>query len=417
MSSKDKINCPNCNSEIDVSELLYHKVDQELKEKYKSKLEQGQEQLRQQQDLIYNKEKELKNKESKQEENIKKALEAKEAQLKKQLLIEITNKVKDEQKSSLDALNMELKEKTEQIKQLHKANAEIERLKRENLEIFDKVKMESEQELSKQILLEKEKIELLMTDKIGFKVKEKDIAINQLNEQLKKKKKKVEQGSTQTQGEVQELIIEDFLKSNFPLDSIIEIKKGAKGGDCLQQINTRSMQNCGLIYYESKRTKVFQPQWIEKFKKDIQEKNANIGILVTETMPQNTKGLTMIDGIWICSFNEFKLLSIVIRDSLINLCRVLQVQHNKGDKMEVLYNFLTGTEFKMQVEGILEGFSQMSTDLDKEKRAMQGIWKKREKQLEKVLLNTTNMYSSIKGIAGDAVANITYMELDDIIDD
>ena len=213
------------------------------------------------------------------------------------------------------------------------------------------------------------------------------------------------------QGEVQELAIEDWLTAQFPLDSIEEIKKGARGGDCIQVVNTRSRQNCGKIYYESKRTKDFQPAWIEKFKADMREKGADIGVLVTEAMPSNFDRMGIKDGVWICTYEEFKGLCAVLRESIIQLSLAVASQENKGDKMHMLYDYLTSNTFRMQVEAIVEGFSQMKSDLDSEKRSMQRIWKQREKQIEKVITNTVDMYASIKGIAGNAIQSVKALEL------
>jgi hypothetical protein len=238
-----------------------------------------------------------------------------------------------------------------------------------------------------------------------------------LTEEMKRKQ---EQGSIELQGEVQELAIEEWLATKFPLDTIEEIKKGARGGDCIQTVNTRSFQNCGTIYYESKRTKDFQPSWIEKFKADIREKGADIGVLVTEVMPSDMDRMGLKDGIWICSYEEFKGLCKVLRESIIKLNTAISSQDNKGDKMEMLYTFLTGNTFRMQVEAIVEGFSSMKSALDKEKRAMQRIWKEREKQIDKVTANTIDMHASIKGIAGNAVQQVKALELtedDDYIEE
>lgn len=215
----------------------------------------------------------------------------------------------------------------------------------------------------------------------------------------------------QLQGEVQELAIEEWLAAAFPLDTIEEVKKGARGADCVQVVNTRTRQNCGKIYYESKRTKGFQEGWIEKFKTDIRERGADMGVLVTESMPADMEWMGLRDGIWICSFEEFRGLCVVLRESVIRLSSVVATQENKGDKMEMIYDYLAGNESRLQVEAIVEGFTQMQADLETEKRVMQGIWKKREKQIEKVLLNTTHMYSSIRGIAGNAVQPVTLLEL------
>src|SRR5574343_671620 len=291
--------------------------------------------------------------------------------------------------------------------------AEIAKLNREKMEMKEAIEAQLQRNLKHQLIQKKEKIRKLEEEKNELKVKE---LLKQLEDQKKlteEMKRKQEQGSMQMQGEVQELAIEEFIMQNFPLDTLEEIKKGATGADCLQIVNTREVQNCGTIYYESKRTKAFQPAWIEKFKNDIRTKKANIGVLVTEVMPSDMERMGMKDGIWICTFEEFKGLSAVLRQSLIQISQAVQSQENKGDKMEMLYDFLTSNEFRLQIEGIVEGFSQMQADLISEKRAMQRIWSQREKQIEKVILNTTNMYGNIRGIAGNAVQAVRALELDD----
>ncbi len=171
------------------------------------------------------------------------------------------------------------------------------------------------------------------------------------------------------------------------------------------------LEECGSIYYESKRTKDFQMSWIEKFKKDMRDKKAIYGVLVTDCFPKGIERMTNIKGVWICSFNEFLGLSVVLRDSILAVHNVVSSQENKGTKMETLYGYLTGSEFRNHLESIVEGFSQMQEDLNKERRAMEGIWKQREKQINKVILNTTQLYGSIRGIAGNAIGHIKRLEL------
>jgi hypothetical protein len=242
---------------------------------------------------------------------------------------------------------------------------------------------------------------------------EKDKQLSDLKKQIEEMKRRAEQGSMQLQGEVQELAIEEYLQQNFPLDEISEIKKGARGGDCIQTIHTRLNRNIGTIYYESKRTKDFSLGWIEKFKKDMQEKSADLGVLVTAAMPKEMDRMGLKDGVWVCTFEEFKALCFILRESLVRIYQVKSSEENKGDKMHMLYEFLTGNEFKMQIEGIVDGFSQMQTDLNKEKSSMMRIWAQREKQILKVLENTSGLYGSIKGIAGSAIKQIDQLELPD----
>ena len=192
---------------------------------------------------------------------------------------------------------------------------------------------------------------------------------------------------------------------------LVEIKKGENGADCLQKINTRENFNCGSIYYESKRTKTFQKSWIEKFKNDIREKGADAGVLVTKTMPAGTEKICKINGVLVCGFNEFKVVAPVLRDSLIQLNSAQSAGENKTDKMSMLYSFLTSNEFKLQVEGIVEGITQMQEDIIREKNAHKKLWKQREKQLDKVVNNTISMYGSIKGIAGKNVPEVQILSL------
>ena len=252
-----------------------------------------------------------------------------------------------------------------------------------------------------------------------LKLRQKDEHLDQLKRQLAEAQRKAEQGSMQTQGEAQELAIEEWLSSEYPLDSIEEIKKGQRGADCLQTVNTFEYQNCGTIYFESKRTKDFQKTWIEKFKADMRERGADIGVLVTSAMPKELDRMGLLDGVWVCTFEEFKALSFVLREKIIALNLAKKSGENKSDKMSLLYHYLTSNEFKMQIEAIVEGFTQMQTDLDAEKRAMARIWKQREKQITKVLENTTGMYGSVRGIAGSAIGRVDTLELpynDDIED-
>lgn len=311
----------------------------------------------------------------------------------------------------MNLLRKELEEKSGKIKELNKATAELEKVKREKKELADSIKAETEKEFSQKLDAEKKRIQKEEQDKNELKKKELEKKLEDQKRLTEEMKRKQEQGSMQIQGEVQELVIEEWLSNQFPLDTVEEIKKGERGGDCVQTVNTRTYQNCGTIYYESKRTKAFQQNWIEKFKADMLEKKTDIGVLVTEAMPLGMERFGLKDGIWICSFEEFKGLCTVLRESIIKISATITTRDNKGNKMGMLYDFLTSNEFRLQIEAIVEGFSQMQTDLITEKRAMTKIWSKREKQIEKVISNTVGMYGSIKGIAGNAIQSIQLLEL------
>ena len=405
------ISCPNCGIEIDVNDILHDQVDAKLKKKYQDDLKREKQKIESQSSELEQQREALEEEKSKQDEllaqQVKDQLKEKEAALS----IKLKKAAEAEQEGALAILREELDDKSLKLKALNKASAELEKLKREKDELEENLKAEAEKQLSERIATERQKISKEESDKNELKMKELEKQLADQKILTEEMKRKQEQGSMQTQGEVQELAIEEWLAEKFPLDVIQEIKKGERGADCLQIVHTRSHQNCGSIYYESKRTKNFQPAWIAKFKADIQERNADIGVLVTEVMPPDMDRLGLIDGVWVCSFDEFKGLCTVLRESVIRISSAIVTQENKGDKMGMLYDFLTSNEFQMQIEGIVEGFTQMKSDLESEQRSMRGIWKKREKQIEKVLLNTTGMYGSIRGIAGSAVQAIPLLEL------
>ncbi|MFQ5579914.1 MAG: DUF2130 domain-containing protein [Nitrospiria bacterium] len=407
----NKINCPNCQQEIDVNEVLYHQVDETLKRKYLEELAKEKNIYKDKLNATNAERQKLVADRERQDlivaDKIKQGIKVEE----KRLRASIKAQFAEEQSDQLKSLQEELNEKSAKLKEFNKARSEIERLKREKSELKESIEAESEKRLNTIIAEERQRIKKFEGEKSLLKLAEREKTINQLRDKLKEAQRQAEQGSMQTQGEVQELAIEEWLSGQFPLDTIEEIKKGARGADCLQRIHTRTRQNCGTIYYESKRTKGFQPGWIEKFKKDIREKNADIGVLVTESMPSGMERMGIMEGLWVCTFTEFKGLSVALRENAIRLSHAIATQENKGDKMGMLYDFLTGNEFRLQVEAIVEGFTQLQTDLDSEKRAMMGIWKKREKQIQKVLLNTNHMYSAVKGIAGNAVQSVPLLEL------
>lgn len=419
MQSSKQIKCPNCGTSIDVENIIAHQLEDELKRKYSAQLAEEKKKYESEFDSLNKAKEEFELKKKRENELFQERLEKQRNEDKKDIEEKLKIKFKEEQSEQFKALQTELNEKSEQIKELNRTKAEIEKLKREKTEIKEAAEAEAQKKINELLIAEKEKIKKSEEERNELRFKE---LLKQLEDQKRlteEMKRKQEQGSMQLQGEVQELAIEEWLASQFPLDSIEEIKKGARGGDCIQIVNTRTHQNCGTIYYESKRTKDFQPSWIEKFKADIREKAANIGVLVTEVMPSDMDRMGLKDGIWICNYEEFKGLCAVLRESIVQISMAVSSQENKGDKMQMLYDYLTSNTFRMQIEAIVEGFTQMKIALDSEKRAMQRIWKEREKQIEKVITNTIDMYGSVKGIAGNAVQSVKALELSesDIFDD
>ncbi|MBP1840920.1 DUF2130 domain-containing protein [Formosa algae] len=411
MKQESQIKCPNCGTTIDVQDILSHQLEDEIKQKYQAQLAHEKKRYDASQEQLSKERAAFEEKKKKENELFQNRLETALKEEKRQIEIRIKHKIIEEQSDQFKALQTELNEKSEQVKELNRSKAEIEKLKREKGELKAQAEADAQKQLNETLVAEKEKIRKLEEDKNELRFKEMQMQLEAQKKLTEEMKRKQEQGSMQLQGEAQELAIEEWLAAKFPLDTIEEIKKGARGGDCIQIVHTRTDQNCGSIYYESKRTKDFQPSWIEKFKADIRDRGANIGVLVTEVMPSDMDRLGLKDGIWICNYDEFKGLCAVLRESIIQLNRAMVAQDNKGDKMDLLYDYLTSTTFRMQIEAIVEGFTQMKSDLDSEKRSMQRIWKQREKQIEKVVTNTIDMYGSIKGIAGNAIQSVKALEL------
>ncbi|HHD81548.1 MAG TPA: DUF2130 domain-containing protein [Campylobacterales bacterium] len=419
MPTKTTIQCPNCQADIDVNKILYHQLEDELKQKNL----QEQKKLQKEADKKAKEYQKALDKLKVKEESIKEQLDRFDEELKqateKQLKIEkerledkLKKEILEEQSQSMALLEKELKEKSEQVKELNESKVEIAKLKREKEEIASKAKLEAQLALDEELKLEKAKIAKRLEEQNELKLKQKDEQLEQIKRELENARRKAEQGSMQTQGEALELVIESWLSSQFPFDTIEEVKKGAFGADCLQTINTREIQNCGVICYESKNTKAWSDGWITKLKQDMLSVNADLGVLVTSIYPKNMKRMGFVDGIWVCSLDEFKGSSSLLRESIIRVHKTMQSQENRSDKMSLLYNYMTGNEFAMQMKAIVDGFIKMQEELDKEKRSLMASWKRRQKTIDGVLVNTTQMYGSLQGIAGSsAITHIDALEL------
>ncbi|MFA8032476.1 DUF2130 domain-containing protein [Helicobacter pylori] len=414
--------CPKCQVVIDVNEALYKQIELEnqsrflaQQKEFEKEVEEKRAQYQSHFKMLEQKEEALKEREKEQKAKFDDAVKQASAlalQDERAKIIEEARKNAFlEQQKGLELLQKELDEKSKQVQELHQKEAEIERLKRENNEAESRLKAENEKKLNEKLDLEREKIEKALHEKNELKFKQQEEQLEMLRNELKNAQRKAELSSQQLQGEVQELAIEEFLKQKFPLDSIEEIKKGQRGGDCIQVVHTREFQNCGKIYYESKRTKDFQKAWVEKLKSDMREIGADVGVIVSEALPKEMERMGLFEGVWVCSFEEFKGLSAVLREGVIQVSLAKKSQENKGDKVDLLYHYLTSSEFSMQVNAIIEGFEQLRAELENEKRAMARIWKSREKQIEKVFESTINMYGSIKGIMGNAIGQVKALGL------
>lgn len=412
---KTSINCPKCGTEINVSEILKHQLQEQLKKEFEAQsAEKEKDYQKKLSDLHLEKEQLSKDRESIQlqiDNSVKTQLKSEKLKLEKSL----TDKLKEETSEQINSLQEELKQKTVQVKELNQTKAEIEKLKREKEELRDQIVLEKEKEFSELLKDEKIKIKKLAEESSGLKIKELEKQLDDQKKLAEEMKRKAEQGSMQLQGEIQELAIEEILVSLFPFDLISEVGKGVKGADVIQTVRNKIGVDCGTILYESKRTKSFSNEWINKLKADAVAIKADICIIVTEALPDGIDNIGQKDGIWICTYNNFKGLILVLRESLIKISAAYSSQTNKGEKMQMLYDYLTSNEFILQLGAINEGFTDLQNGYMQERRAMERIWKQREKQLQKVLLNTNHFIGSIQGIAGSSIPGLKQIESGDNI--
>lgn len=390
------IKCPNCGHEFEPTESIREEVQKELRVKMTEWQKQQQQKLDQQ-----------------LAEEKKKIQQETEEMIRKNIAADFENKLR--------LLEQNNKENEEKLRAARQQQLDI--LKKEQ-ELKNK---EEELELSLQKKLQEERTKLsdeirkLEEQRIAAKETEYQLRLKEMEKQLEDQKKlaeemkrKAEQGSMQLQGEVQELMLEELLRSSFQYDSITEVGKGVKGADCIQIVRNQFGQDCGKIIYESKRTKDFSNEWIEKLKADMRNLGADVAVIVTQAMPKDLSQFAQKDGVWICSFSEVKALAAVLRDGILRLAAATKSQENKGDKMHMLYDYLTSNEFAEQWKAIREGFMSMKLSIQKERDAMEKLWKQREKQLEKVLLNAAHIRGSVEGIAGTDV-NVNLLEDHDLL--
>lgn len=397
--SANKVKCPNCAHEFNVEEALSKDIETQIRNKYLDTLKKDREVLDKQRE-------ELTKQGLQQNEIISKKL----AEEKEKLTVEIKKEAGKELEGKLKLLETESLEKGEKLKELQLKEIEFLKEKNKLQGAMDELKIKLEREMlekQNEVIANARKQEREQTELVIKELKKQLEDQQKLTEEMKRKQ---EQGSMQLQGEVQELFLEEMLKAAFPFDMIEEVAKGVRGADAVQTVRNNVGVVSGKIIYESKRTKNFDNKWIEKLKTDLRSQNADIAVIVTETMPRDMDHFGQKDGVWICTFAEARSLAFVLRESLIRISAVMASQENKGDKMVMLYNYLTGNEFALQLTAIIEGFESMKSSIGKERMSMEKIWKEREKQLEKVLINAVGFYGSVKGIAGSAIPDIKLLE-------
>ena len=410
MKHSTKINCPTCGAELDVEEVLGHRIEEKYQQQYRSKIAEMESGYKQRESVLTQKEAALKEQaaeiDKRVTEQTKEVIARREKEIAKEIAQQTEEKLKSNYEVRLKSLTEDAAESKKQLQEAKSAQIENERLKRQIESQKQDFELEYEKKLSLKLKEETETISKKETERHESTILELKKQLEDQRTLAEEMKRKAEQGSQQRQGEVQELMIEEFLRSTFPTDEVAEVGKGKSGADVKQTVRNRLGIVSGIIVYESKNTKNFQNDWLEKLKSDAEKEKADIAVLVTKTMPKEMDYLGLMDGVWVCSVAELKGLATTLRESLIRLGDVRMAQTNKGEKMQMLYDYLTDGKFVEQIKRVVSGFNTLREGYQKEKEAMQKIWKKRDEQLDMMLRNTSDFVTQIQTIAGSSLPRL-----------
>jgi hypothetical protein len=404
------ITCPSCHHLFNLEDVLTEDVEKSLKQQYEQRHKESMQKLQHEREALTKQQKDFEEKKQRENELFAQRLEKEKQKIQQDMQEQIRKSVAGDYENKLKLLQEAVTDGEEKVKRARAKEMEVLQLQKQLKNQKDELELQLEKKLMDRTREIEEREGKRAREVQELKLKEKEHQIEQMKKLIEEMKRKSEQGSMQLQGEVQELALEDLLRTTFPYDIISEVGKGIKGADAIHQVNNHLGQCCGTIIYESKRTQAFSDGWVEKLKADMRSTGADIAIIVTQVMPRDMERFGQRGGVWVCNFQEAVSVALALRDGLIKVYQATKSQENKGEKMQMLYDFLTGNEFHQQVEAIVEGFMQMKNGITRERMQMEKIWKEREKQLEKVILNTTHMYGSVKGIAGSAIGAVRLLE-------
>jgi len=413
-----KIICPHCKREIPLDEALTHQIKEKLQQEFNQELNKREAELKVRQEALKKKEEELERLKKAQADELvkmrsnmeKEFLDRLEAE-KKKAEEAIKKRLAEETQMEIMSLKEELAEKANRIKEFQALEINLRQEKRRLEEEKENLELEITRRLDSERQKLKEEMQRKIEEEHKLKDLEKDKLIETLKNQIEELKRKAEQGSQQLQGEVLELELEELLKRHFPHDQISPVPKGFRGADVIQVVCTQGGQRCGTILWESKRTKAWNHEWIDKLKEDQREIKAEIAVIVSTALPPGMVGIGQLNGVWISDLKSAYGLAAALRSGLIEIAKVKTSMEGRSEKIEMLYSYLSGPEFRQQIEGIVEAFKAMRNDLDAEKRAMEKIWAKREKQIERMVKNTARIYGSLQGIIGSTLPELSSLSL------
>lgn len=418
------ITCPNCKTEIRLTESLAAPLIAATRRQFEQQLAQKDDEIAKREQGVREREKQIAETKRKLDEQVADQVAAQLKEERARVIAEESRKAKlasaaelENRARELAELQEVLKVRDEKLAEAQQAQAELIKKQRE----LDDAKRELELTVEKRVQagLEQTRVKARQEAEEGLKLKvmEKEQTISAMQKQIEELKRKAEQGSQQLQGEVLELELENLLGARFPADMIEPVPKGEYGGDILQRVHNLSGQRCGTILWESKRTKHWSDSWLAKLREDQRAAKAEIAIIVSQALPREVETFALIDNIWVIHPKAILPVATVLRHTLVEVTSARQSSEGQQTKMELVYQYLTGPRFRQRVEGIVEAFSTMQEDLDKEKKAITKQWAKRETQIERVMQSTVGMYGDLQGIAGKTLQEIGGLDLPAISDD
>jgi hypothetical protein len=406
--------CPKCKNEIKLTESLAAPLIESTRLDFEKRLAQkdldvaGREKSIQEREDALSKQKdslESQVAERVQQERGKIATdEARKAKL------ALTNDINQKAKEVADLQEI-LKQKDEKLTEAQKTQADLLKQKRELDDAKRELDLTVEKRIAEGLTATRQQARKEAEDELKLKVSEKEQTITSMQKQIEELKRSAEQGSQQLQGEVQELELETLLRAKFAHDNIEPVPKGEFGGDALQRVTGPLGQSCGTILWESKRTKNWSDGWLAKLRGDQRTAKAEISVLVSQVLPKNVEAFDLVDGVWVTHPRVAIPVAIMLRQSLIELAVARQSSEGQQTKTEMLYSYLTGPRFRLRVQAMVEAFSNMKEDLDKERKVITKQWAKRDEQIERVMQATVGMYGDMQGIAGKTLQEIEGLEL------
>ncbi len=408
------ITCPQCHTEIKLTESLAAPLIEATKLEYEQRL------ARKEADAV-KREAELREREAtliKAKEALDEQVAEKVKQQRGVIAAEEARKAKlaladDLEQKSKDLLEVQsiLKQKDEKLAEAQKAQADLLRKQRELDDEKRELDLTVEKRVQAGLTMTREQAKKEAEEALKFKVMEKEQTITSMQKQIEELKRKAEQGSQQLQGEVQELELETLLAVKFPLDRIQPVPKGEFGGDVLQRVTSPLGQACGAILWESKRTKNWSDGWLVKLREDQRQAKAELAVIVSQALPKDVDTFDLVQGVWVTQPKEALPLAMALRQGLMEVAAAKQATEGQQTKMEMVYDYLMGPRFRQRVQAIVEAFSTMQDDLDKERKVITKQWAKREEQIGRVMQATVGMYGDLQGIAGKTLQEIEGLEL------